>query len=163
MIDKIQATRKYLDYLQNHYNNVQIAWLKMKDAFYEKDFLNANIIRSIESDVLLHDASKLSHEEFVPYREKFYRTIGDDPVKNEIEFEWAWKHHLEHNNHHWQRVRLISERNGYIIPTVHMVVDWIAMSYELGGDARSYFENEKEKMLLPSHVYDLVLKILDFF
>jgi len=163
MIDKIRTTRKYLDYLQNHYNNVQIAWLKMKDAFYEKDFLNANIIRSIGNDVLLHDASKLSHEEFVPYREKFYRTIGDDPVKNEIEFERASKHHLEHNNHHWQRVRLLSEKDAYIVPTVHMVVDWIAMSYERGGGARTYFEKEKEKIHLPSYVYDLVLKVFDFF
>jgi hypothetical protein len=46
---------------------------------------------------ILHDLSKFSPAEFIPYARKFY----SDKETNEMEFRYAWLHHQHKNKHHW--------------------------------------------------------------
>lgn len=50
-----------------------------------------------EDQLLSHDASKFSEEEFGPYARYFY---GDSD--NPTEMAYAWLHHIHNNPHHWQ-------------------------------------------------------------
>lgn len=45
--------------------------------------------------LLLHDLSKFSRAEFLPYAEKFYGAGN-----NHEQFQQAWVHHVENNDHH---------------------------------------------------------------
>lgn len=55
------------------------------------DILNENIT--------MHDRSKYSDEEYIPYIEYFY---GTKSKKIDTEFNYAWLHHIHNNPHHWQ-------------------------------------------------------------
>lgn len=67
-----------------------------------------------------HDASKFSEEEFEPYAQKWF---GDK--KKTPEYEEAWKHHWQNNEHHpeyW-----LGEDMPYIY-ILEMICDWGSFS-----------------------------------
>ena len=71
-----------------------------------------------------HDESKFSEEEFEPYAEHFYGS-GD----NDFEFEQAWKHHWQCNEHHPEH--WLGEDMPYIY-ILEMLCDWGSFSIENG-------------------------------
>lgn len=96
----IQKIREYCDYIEDHLLNVQKAWTIIKKCCADMDIVqNLRMHDQIESMILNHDLSKMSHEEFIPYQQKFFPV--EENTLNVYPFHLAWQHHLEHNLHHW--------------------------------------------------------------
>ena len=147
----ISKTRDYLDYLEEHFKNIERAFeevVKALDgtAIIGDDYAYWTMLRS---DVVYHDISKFSEEEFVAYRAKFY-PVEDSPELYDC-FEPAWENHKKENNHHWEsicnedegKVGLI-ERNIF-----HRSIDWTAMGYKFGNTAHDYYMNTHDKIVIP--------------
>ena len=163
MLEKIQKFREYLDYIERHYKNVQIAWqlinekCKGKGFRFLKDEYCWNIINE---DVINHDLSKLSEHEFCQYRQYFFPT--DDEIKNEEAFQKAWEHHKENNVHHWQNWTTKQKNNPCVEAyVVCMLVDWVAMSLEFGGNSQKFYEKKKHTIDLPDSSVKLMYEIFD--
>jgi hypothetical protein len=148
-LDLIKKTREYLDYIEEHVLNVHKAWDELKEKckdmrFMFDDFHYFTVQDAIEN----HDYTKLSQEEFVPYRQYFF-TLKDE-CKNKESFEKAWEHHKNNNPHHWEEWTKNIGKTGYPneweFHCVHMVCDWMAMGYKFGDTAQSYYEKNKDKI-----------------
>ena len=112
--------------------------------------------------LLVHDASKFSREEWLPYVRQFYnadgtkRTVRDatgayDPSVQSEAFKEAWAHHWHNNDHHWNfylarnpKQWAIQDRSftpeeydtPFPMPAVairEMCVDWYAASMAQGN------------------------------
>ena len=163
ILQVIQKQREYLDYIERHYRNVQRAWQIVQERCKDMPLIaNDASFHALDDAIRRHDFSKLSPEEFEPYRRQFYPTPHEDGGLNRP-FKAAWEHHQKHNAHHWQnwtRATYAPPR-GWIDPCLHMIIDWIAMAYELGGTARTYFEENKEKIPIPWYAMDFMNEIFD--
>jgi len=96
----IQKTREYLDYLEEHFKNIERAFEEVVNALdgtpiIGDDFAYWNMLHN---DVRYHDISKFSEEEFVAYRAKFYPVIETPELYNC--FEPAWENHKKENTRH---------------------------------------------------------------
>ena len=114
--------KEYKEYVIAHKERVtQFAkWLKenLPELFEEPG------LEDFDDLIAEHDESKFSEEEFEPYAEYFYGS-GD----NDFEFEQAWKHHWQNNEHHpeyW-----LGEDMPYIY-ILEMLCDWGSFGIEKG-------------------------------
>lgn len=151
-IEVMVKTREYLKYIEDHYNNVQKAWLIIKKKGCEKKYSLIYDMYDLHCDIRSHDRSKLSKEEFVPYRRKFFPTEYEKKnCQKEInrDFKNAWIHHKLHNRHHWETwsKEIGNPLSGRHI--VHNICDWMAMGMKFGDTAQSYYEKNKEKIRIP--------------
>lgn len=157
-LELIKKTREYLDYLEEHLNNIAKAWadiqLKCADMRFVQD---ADIFNKIDLEIKNHDLSKFSAEEFTQYRMAFY------PAESENGFDDSnsWKHHIRNNPHHWENWTKSGSSNDWEIDCVHMVVDWVAMGYRFEDSARDYYENFKDRIALPKEAVLFIYKIFD--
>jgi len=157
----IKKTREYLDYIEIHIRNVIRAWVELQDKCKDMRFIHDDyVFHSIDSEVTLHDKSKLSEAEFVQYRKAFY-PLADEP---KYDMTSAWEHHKKNNLHHWESwTKNISlwGNNPYKweIHCVHMVIDWMAMGYKFGDTAQEFYEKNKGKIILPSYAVDFIYQI----
>ena len=174
MIQVIKKTREYLDYIEEHYNNVQEAWKILQDKCKHFSFIYDDWKYSvIEGMVKTHDVSKLDKEEFVQYRLYFFPTDGE---KHEAShhgishkyyfgesFNKACKHHKKENQHHWENWASKKYYNPYeeYLHFVHMIIDWVAMSLKFGDTALEYYEKNKAQMELPEWADESILEILE--
>lgn len=159
---KLSKFREYLDYIEEHYDNVQKAWKlineKCKDSF--RFIRDGWVWECINQGVEMHDLSKLSAEEFTQYRNYFYPIDGEE--KNKDDFEKAWQHHLERNDHHWQNWTKNYENHPYADAFVVLnVVDWIAMGFKFGDTAKDYYEKNKDKINIPDWAVELMYEIFE--
>lgn len=149
---KIEKTREYLDYIERHYDNVQKAHKFIVDVCANdlRWHLDPCLLSYVAMAVFEHDISKLSHEEFIPYRESFFSI--DDEEKEKSSMQEAWKHHKKANDHHWQNWTNLDDEERVVrhVAFIHMVIDWQAMTYEFGGSIQSYYEGNKDKIKLPN-------------
>ncbi len=163
----IKKTREYLDYLEEHIENVRKAFSeisdKCRDMFWVSDDYQWHTFRY---EVTCHDLSKLSEHEFIQYRKAFYPVEGEFfpvkdeffPVKDEPKYSMneAWEHHKSKNTHHHETVK------GYM-DVVHMVIDWTAMGYKFGDTAQQYYEKNKDKISLSEEheefMYDIFSRL----
>jgi hypothetical protein len=176
ILNKINQTRCYLDYIENHINNILKAWNIIQDKCKDMDFMkDAIFILKLNDEIVNHDISKLSEHEFVQYRKNFFPTdlekelkeLFDDQhaVKCEKEFNNAWEHHLKNNMHHWQSWTKTCQYNDndWKIHCVHMICDWMAMSYQFNDTAESFYEKNKHNMNIPdyaeSFIYEIFIRI----
>ena len=153
----IQKTREYLDYVEEHIENVRKAFIAVSDACNGMAWVgDDNSWHTVRRDVELHDISKLSANEFTQYRNKFYPVEGEEV--DEEEFDLAWQMHKQCNPHHHEVAKDWSD-------IVHMVIDWTAMGYKFGDTAQAYYEANKERIkLAPDHVafmYEIFDKIAE--
>ena len=164
MIEQIIKTREYLNYIEEHYNNVQKAWEiikeKCKDMFFMADDYR---YFSIQEAVETHDFSKLSPQEFLPYRKKFYPTKWEEENDNTIEREFnsAWEHHKKNNPHHFENWKEIKGYPAIEVHVVHNMIDLIAMSMKFGGTAESFYEKNKTEFDFPQWADEFVHEIFE--
>lgn len=175
--------QEYLEYISEHIENVKSAYrsifsnpaLRLQIDGYTTEQL-ISIYDSLEEDIMKHDESKFSNEEFYAYRVKFFPTeYESDKIKTDEEFvktvdenfQEAWKHHYENNNHHpkfWKGEEMS------LIAILHMICDWEAMSKKFGNTVIQWYTtkadqekkdlNPKSKALLESileQIYDVTL------
>ncbi len=111
---------EYVNYIDNHRERVKTAYcmyFKDKvDIIFENVFNESCtdlglLVPQIEYQIENHDMSKYDDEEFEGYRAYFYPTalevekMNDDPEFKDLlqeNFEQAWLHHQQHNDHHPQ-------------------------------------------------------------
>lgn len=155
----IQNTRLYIDYIDDHYNNVQRAFRQLKLVFKDNPLIkNDWHYLILKSCIEQHDKSKFYPEEFAQYRLNFFTC--KDEVKDPDEFGIAWKHHYTNNHHHWQYWTLPeNDTNGILtlrmqIALFETVVDWTAMGYRFGNTALDYFTKHKAEITLPEFAMD---------
>lgn len=157
----ISKTREYLDYVERHILNVQKAWGVVQDKCKDMNIIYDDYLWSlINSDVIFHDMSKLSHAEFVPYRERFY-PVHETENQNDDAFSKAWQHHLQENIHHWQSWTNIQvSDNPALQAYVAMnVIDWMAVGYEFGDTAQEYYEKNRDKINIPEWAEELMYEM----
>ena len=158
---KIKATRDYVDYVENHYKNVQKAFAEFtrriekalekgkyhnfvcETKLYEDWFYN-----TLKAIIEAHDITKLGKEEFTAYRDNFYPLSEKSKQANKEEFDKAWEHHKQKNNHHWQsRVGKTFYECDYL--AIENAMDWIAMAYAFNETPiNKYYLENKHKMQL---------------
>jgi len=161
--DRLDAIKKHCAYVQEHIENVHVAWSILKERcgdmrFIYDDYVFFTIAEMIES----HDASKLSAAEFVPYADWFFSDFGKEWESMDVEnygahrvaiasFDEAWEHHKANNLHHWQSWGSRDFYNPYEaeMHCVCMVCDWMAMGMKFGDTAEDYYSANKDKMTLP--------------
>jgi hypothetical protein len=123
----------------------------------------------LDMQIKNHDMSKLSKEEFIQYRMKFYPTKEEnnslsDELLADILFKQAWNNHKRNNDHHWQNwtnTDLVSHPYQLEINCAHMVIDWIAMSIDKGGTALEYYENNILDINIPEWADEMVREICE--
>lgn len=166
-IEKLDKTRKYLDYLYVHNNNIKNAFMEIREKckdmkFICDDYYYIRLAREIE----VHDLSKLSKEEFIQYREAFFPTVFET---NKPEFEekkrciYSFEHHKKNNQHHWENwtQKDYHDPNEWMVHCAHMVIDWMAMAYQIGDTAKKFYEKNKEKIKLPKYAINFIYEIFD--
>lgn len=95
-LEIIQKTREYLDYLEDHINNVNRAWQELQDKCKDMRFIYDDYVYfSIGDAVVNHDMSKLSKEEFIQYRIEFFPSDDENKKLQYSEFDLAWENHLK--------------------------------------------------------------------
>jgi len=137
--------RGYFNYYATHTYNVVLAWKDIQTALIENDFINEPEYEKIKQLIIRHDDSKISEEEFSGYGEKFYPL--DNSNIDLDSFKKAWEHHKKNNLHHYQTLKEYngSDKKCYLI---EMICDWIAMGWETGTLAETYYTENKEQLLL---------------
>jgi len=141
--------REYLDYLEEHLENVRRAFNQLtvacKDLWWVKNDVTWYILKQ---QVCVHDISKFSKEEFVEYQRAFFPVGATKPLKK------AWEHHKKYNTHHHESLE--DE-----LDVVHMVIDWTAMGYKFGDTAQEYYERNKDKITLTDKQKKIMYEIFD--
>ena len=145
--DYIESTRKYLDYIEDHLRHVAQAFSELSDACDGKEHWVGDdwSWHTFKNEVVAHDISKLSRFEFVQYRDNFFPVKDSD--KEASGFTEAWDHHKENNHHH-------HETASNYMDIVHMVIDWMAMSYKFGGCPYEFYLKQKPKMMISSEFHE---------
>ncbi|MFD2614990.1 DUF5662 family protein [Paenibacillus gansuensis] len=115
----IRAYWNYFLYVVNHKVNVMIeCW---KEGLYVQG--------------IVHDLSKFSPLEFVPYAKKFYSGKPLSP-EDGLKWDYAWLHHQRKNKHHWE-YWVINPISKEALPmpkkyVIEMVCDWRSFSRRWG-------------------------------
>jgi len=160
---ELQKFREYLDYIERHYDNVQKAWeLINKKCSNDFKFIYDDYVwNCIDSNIKAHDLSKLSKEEFTQYRQYFFPV--NDESKDKDLFLSAWDNHKSKNPHHWQNWTNDDTLNSYdqLIYFIENIVDWVAMGFEFGDTAKSYYEENTGDINLPDWAVELMYKIFN--
>ena len=108
---------------------------------------------------LIHDMSKFSRKEWIPYREYFYGdypdTLKEEKERMEDAFDAAWLNHIHHNPHHWQYWILREDDGGTKVLRMpigymkEMLADWIGAGKALGKpDTKGWYLANKDKIVL---------------
>ena len=154
----IEKTREYLDYLEEHINNVEKAWNVFKEKCGDIELIFKGVDETfLYLQVKNHDVSKFSENEFVQYRRSFYPIIEDE---YNHDFSKAWDHHKKENSHHWENWTK-RKQSGWRIHCAHMIIDWMAMGYKFGDTAQSYYEKNKDEIKIPDYAMDFVYDIFE--
>jgi len=105
---------------------------------------------------IIHDNSKFSKAEFGAYARYFYgsKKQAAGPLVKE-KFDEAWKHHYQHNPHHWDYYlypdRITGEEKAAEMPKKYakeMVCDWRGMGRVFGDSAADFYKLRKHGIAL---------------
>ena len=150
-----ESLKKYKEYVDNHIKNVYNAFLQ-----YGVEIINMVIISrksnssydttydELMKNVLEHDKSKYSVEEFEPYAAKFFPYKQNRLNKKIINknFTEAWKHHYMNNKHHPEYWVEVKEK----MPDVYvceMICDWISVSMTIKGSVMEWWEKRGREQI----------------
>ena len=194
--DNTDIITKNLDYSKYIYNHIMNVVKAANNIFIKKAVMlplesgitldqSKEAIEKLKTNIINHDLSKWSDEEFPFYRKKFYPTENEknnlDQNEIELQFQEAWKHHYMNNAHHpmyWKfheydskgvLIELIEPREEATPMSLEfifeMICDWEAMSMNFGSSTIDWYENkaDEEKKSLNTEtkkIIDLILPIL---
>lgn len=158
-------SREYDDYIKQHILNVSkgFQWLSenLPEIINRDDYLSY-------PNILSHDESKMSKEEYDAYDVYFYG--GNRSYKVVQDFKLAWLHHIHNNPHHWQHWILINDdpKNGMTILDmpyeyiIEMICDWWAFSWASDNlyEIFNWYEVRKEYIKLSDTTRKTVEDIL---
>ena len=153
-------SQKYDMYIREHINNLGLG-LKWFEKNHPKALVG--IENQIKQQLLDHDDSKGSEEEYGPYDEYFYGSKD-----NVDEFNYAWLHHIHNNPHHWQYWVLVNDEDGTIaldMPynyIIEMILDWWSFSWKSNNlyEIFSWYEEHKKTMILNENTKIIVESML---
>lgn len=167
-----QKEKEYKDYINEHINNVKIAWKTMQNSDRCMEIIKHNmcydsemyILSLIEFIVNNHDRSKFSPEEFYPYRKYFYPVDEEEKkeVENSGEFDKAWVHHYNENPHHWDHWKNDPDCMSFIY-VLEMVLDWIAMGIKFNNTALDWYEKNKDNIILGEKQKHIALALMNAY
>lgn len=162
-MNKEEAEKKYLEYLEGHIDNV-------KSALDILISLNIPFINDNKNELLdiisKHDESKYEDPEWTAYLHHWYPTSEEDSLKTE-EYEAACKHHIENNPHHWdywvKDGKLIDDidEHEYKLYTVERLCDHMAMSIQNDNKPSEWYYVNKENIIMPDYGYSLYEEMLE--
>lgn len=126
---------KYLWYITVH------KWYVMIECFKQGLFLQG----------ILHDISKLSPSEFIPYMNFFTKKDKSEEAKEA--FNKAWLHHIHNNPHHWEHWIMPGKNTVYEMPDkyrIEMICDWIGAGLAITGkrEFKEWYEKNKDRIVL---------------
>lgn len=151
-------SQEYTQYIVEHKANVEKAfrWIIDHDIFEDCE---------IPVNVVSHDLSKYSAEEYKAYDDYFY---GKRTKEVEKAFDYAWLHHIHNNPHHWQYWVLKHDdkpEEALEMPleyVVEMICDWWSFSFKTGNLYEIFDWYKKHKgMVLHKDTRKLVEDTLD--
>lgn len=127
---------QYDRYLEQHRRNVRRGWEWLVDNL--PDLFTKVDLHAMKTQILNHDASKNSPEEYDAYDRYFYG--GNKSFRVVQDFRRAWLHHIHENPHHWQHWVLNNDEpeEGEVvlemdyIYIIEMICDWWAFSWQKG-------------------------------
>ena len=164
-----KQTKLYIKYIVEHKKNIEKAFEEMRENSlifqrYDDDILNA-----LWERVLIHDESKYSEEEFIPYRKNFFPINAEEKENNKSDFDKAWEHHWKNNSHHWQyrknKTSFNKDNREEVLDVLENVLDWMAMGYKFNDRPYQYYENNKNNIILcddeRKYLEDLIYNIID--
>ena len=171
-LDLLVQREKYNSYILEHQKNVLLAYNKLFTnpdviAGLERKGIIAEHLSVLRKELVHHDDSKFSDEEFEPYRKKFFKTKQEEEGKESEEdkmiqaeaYESAWKHHYLSNPHHpehwsWRpdqtipmkfsSTRLETATPMDTVSILHMLCDWEAMSIKFGTNTLNWYNTEAQ-------------------
>ena len=97
-----KQTKLYIKYIIEHKKNIEKAFEEMRENSLIFQRYDDDILGALWERVLVHDESKYSDEEFIPYRKNFFPINAEEKENNKLDFDKAWEHHWKNNSHHWQ-------------------------------------------------------------
>ena len=115
-----EAQEEYREYIETHKENVSKAaeWLKenLPELFEEVN------IEKFDELIAMHDNSKYSEEEFLPYTDRWHGS-----KKKTKEYALAWEHHWKNNPHHPEYYNGEDMEYIYIL---EMICDWMSFGFK---------------------------------
>lgn len=121
--------------------------------------------------ILLHDWSKLTPTEFLPYVDNFYgpKCSNAEKEKRVVRFRKAWLHHINRNPHHWNYWVYVNQGNLEVLPMPEnymkeMVADWMAVSYAMNRpmtEVKNWYAKNKDDIILHTLTKEKVEDILN--
>lgn len=149
--DYIEQTRAYLNYLEEHLENIRMAFIEVSNACDGMMWVGDDCAwHTLRAEVIAHDLSKFSKEEFTQYRKQFFPVNEKD--KENSDFDLAWGNHKQQNHHHHETAE-------HYMDIVHMIIDWTAMGYKFGDTAQSYYEKNKDQINLTDEHVEFMYEI----
>jgi hypothetical protein len=150
-LEKISTIIDNLIYLEKHLLNIQRAFDIVVDVLSDEPTIyHDHTFFSLMEDVKFHDMSKFSKDEFIQYTDWFFGENGiksnNPDEKNKSSFLCALDNHYKKNPHHWQNWSLNEADKE--INIIHMLIDWIAVQMEFGGNVRNFYLKNKKVMNL---------------
>ena len=167
---KIKKQEKnYKKYIKEHQGNVRKAFEEIKENPIIYQRYSGEILDALWGRVLIHDESKYSDEEFIPYRKNFYPINAEEKEENKLDFDKAWEHHWKNNSHHWQyrknKTSFDKNNKEEVLDVLENILDWIAMGYKFNDRPYQYYENNKNNITLcedeRKYLEDLIYNVID--
>lgn len=160
-------TNEYLDYLEEHVENVIRSWNEMLRPALESGRYQKELLDQIEEKIHQHDSSKYSEVEFDAYLNWFYPSEGFP--KDQYSYDIAWLHHQKTNSHHWQYWCLIRDE-GVIEPLdmpfeniCEMLCDWHSFSAkDKDSTAYQYYIDNTDKFIFSPYTKATVEYLLQY-
>lgn len=136
-------SEEYNQYIKEHKDNVFKAYRWLVEHRIVKD------TPELDRQILSHDDSKYSVEEYYAYDLYFYGSS-----KNRAAFNYAWNHHIHSNPHHWQ-YWIIPGETVLPMPTnyiIEMICDWWSFSFRKGDltEIFDWYREHSEIILHPA-------------
>ena len=174
-LEEIQRnTDAYLDYISKHIKYLRDTYdneiLPIRESnniskYFTDDYYIYSVDKCYEN-ILSHDISKRSQEEFDAYRKRFYPTEKEKSEKwDEIKknFHTAWVHHYRNNPHH---VEYWDGKDMELCYILELYCDWKSVSLLKGGNPYRFYQTCEERNLMSERtreVLEELFKILGYY